>query len=114
MSFPRASIVLLLVLSPLAAGAAAKKPAARATPERTRLSTELAPPLPKASLIAERIAHDVDWYRRNVVAAYESIGRHDAKWDAPALEALRAAAALWSDDPQRGILTTHLHAEGKK
>lgn len=94
MSLPRASIVLFLVLSALTSGAAPKKPSAAPPADR-------APALPDAQRIADRIARDVEWYRRNMVAAYESSGRHDAKWDEPALQALRAAAALWSDDPQR-------------
>ncbi len=62
--------------------------------------TNRAPAAPAALLVKERIARDVDWYRQNLVKAYEAFGTRSEKWDAEATAALQAAAALWSHDPQ--------------
>jgi hypothetical protein len=60
-----------------------------------------APAPPDAAKVEQRVARDVGWYRTNMVEAYERSGSKNAKWDAAAIEALTAAAQLWSDDPKR-------------
>lgn len=60
-----------------------------------------APAPPDAAKVQERIARDVGWYRTTTVEAYERSGSKNAKWDAAAVEALTAAAQLWSNDPKR-------------
>jgi hypothetical protein len=62
------------------------------------LSAALPPKLPPPAKIEQRIARDVQWYRAALPGAYE---KKNAKWDADAIEALTAAAQLFSNDPNR-------------
>jgi hypothetical protein len=59
------------------------------------------PKLPASAKIEQRIARDLQWFRAALPGAYEKAGVKNAKWDADAMEALTAAAQLWSNDPNR-------------
>jgi hypothetical protein len=65
------------------------------------LSAVLPPKLPPQAKIEQRIARDLQWFRANLPGAYEKSGVKNAKWDADAMDALTAAAQLWSNDPNR-------------
>ncbi len=64
----------------------------------TPLSAALLPKLPPPAKIEQHIARDVQWFRAALPGAYE---KKNAKWDADAIEALTAAAQLFSNDPNR-------------
>ena len=59
------------------------------------------PPVPAATRVAQRLERDLEWYRRNLVAAYDAGGRRDPRWDVDARLALTLAATMWGRDPQR-------------
>lgn len=65
------------------------------------LSAALPPKVPPQAKIEQRIARDLQWFRANLPGAYEKAGVKNAKWDADAMDALTAAAQLWSNDPDR-------------
>jgi hypothetical protein len=88
------SIALLLISWP-AMAAAPPRPGAEPP------STLRAPELPDPQQVNARVARDVAWCRETLVRSYEANGARDPKWDADALDALKAVADVWSKNPQR-------------
>jgi hypothetical protein len=89
-----AAMALLLICWP-AIGAPPQKPGAESR------STERAPALPDPQQVNARLAHDTAWCRNTLVRGYEANDARNPKWDANALDALKAVADLWSKNPQR-------------
>ena len=59
-----------------------------------------APKPPDPAAVEQRITRDGEWYRATLRGAYERSGAKNPKCDA-AVEALTAAAQMFSDDPKR-------------
>jgi hypothetical protein len=79
-------------------------PAIAAPPQKPGVetrSTARAPALPDPQQVNARVARDAAWCRNTLVHGYEANGARDPKWDASALDALKAIADLWSRNPQR-------------
>src|SRR5687767_11029164 len=53
----------------------------------------------RRDLQAKKNAANAAWVRRTVAEAYETAGRRDPKWDAPARETLRVMSLIWADLP---------------
>jgi hypothetical protein len=53
----------------------------------------------RRDLQAKKNVANAAWVRKTVAEAYETAGRRDPKWDAPARETLRVMSLIWADLP---------------
>src|SRR4051812_43303151 len=69
-----------------------------------------APTIPQdAGRHAPRMAGKLGWNRRTLAGAYDRVGKKDARWDAPAREALELAALFFSHSLEPQVTLGDLH-----
>ncbi|MDR3639445.1 MAG: hypothetical protein P4L84_36935 [Isosphaeraceae bacterium] len=64
------------------------------------------PPIPQdTARMEQRRRERLEWNRRTLAGAYDKVGKHDARWDKSAREALDLTARMYSDvvDPEVGL-----------